>query len=557
MKSVIKEIHMDLDNHITFKKNDKVKDLLEKYPSEVDVFYEDGLYFLLAMSDGNLEILEMLLQYFTKNHPEYDKDTEESLKTRKRLSEVLQNAVERHGASEEIERLIEPYLYFEASGTGAEQTESLKRSLGRQDLETTKADKEVEEDQDLPEVIPEIQSSLKLEKVERCKGIEVQVESTKVSNLPSSITAATAGSDSRSEAVVDRVKCIFAEPPPQKPESSDDLQTESGSSSGELPSSDRIDSHLEEARHESTTWFPGVPGVLKNAFKYGIGYFGYDSRTSESERFIRKFSNPEHDQIGIEKCLKGHVHITIFEPTPCKSCKNHHQQQHYAIPEQECYKVIQKAIIEKDKWMTVNVLERISKECILKQKIEYEKIIRLAIKRDVASTETVKVLLEVDHEFATISDKGGFTILHIAVKSNNKELAELIIEKAPKTLSHVDKWGQTALHWAADNWNEEIVRLLISKMSEEDILKESYENYHKAICFAKTKTMKKKMISLIQDKDIYFPDEEGEYEPEDLLDDLEFMAPKYVSKDGAPKGLNEIVIQYLDSDEYREALGDG
>ncbi|EAX95794.1 ankyrin repeat protein, putative [Trichomonas vaginalis G3] len=77
-------------------------------------------------------------------------------------------------------------------------------------------------------------------------------------------------------------------------------------------------------------------------------------------------------------------------------------------------------------------------------------------------------------------DKFGETALHVAVRNNCKETAEILISYGAN-VNEKDEYGKTALHYAAENNDKEIVEVLISHGAN---INEKDKNGVKAICIA-------------------------------------------------------------------------
>jgi hypothetical protein len=79
----------------------------------INVLYENGFFFSYAISKGNIEICQALLDYFeTKQFPKKNLQYEEA---RNKLVEVLENIVEEMDISSEMKKVLSPYITFEGS----------------------------------------------------------------------------------------------------------------------------------------------------------------------------------------------------------------------------------------------------------------------------------------------------------------------------------------------------------------------------------------------------------------------------------------------------------
>ena len=89
-----------------------VKQLLNIF-DDVDVLYNEGIFFDFAISKGNTDILEALLTYFeNKQFPEKNNDYEEA---KTKLIKLLKNAIDQVDLPARIKELLNPYIDFEES----------------------------------------------------------------------------------------------------------------------------------------------------------------------------------------------------------------------------------------------------------------------------------------------------------------------------------------------------------------------------------------------------------------------------------------------------------
>ena len=90
----------------------RVQELLDLF-DDIDILYENGVFFDLAISKGNVEICKSLLNYFeTKQFPIKNSKYQEA---REKLVEILENATDSVELSPEIKEVLSPYIDFESS----------------------------------------------------------------------------------------------------------------------------------------------------------------------------------------------------------------------------------------------------------------------------------------------------------------------------------------------------------------------------------------------------------------------------------------------------------
>ena len=89
-----------------------VKQLLEIFDN-IDILYENGIFFDFAISKGNVEICKALITYFEdKQFPIKSTEYQEA---KDKLIEILENATDSVDLSLEMKQILAPYVDFEGS----------------------------------------------------------------------------------------------------------------------------------------------------------------------------------------------------------------------------------------------------------------------------------------------------------------------------------------------------------------------------------------------------------------------------------------------------------
>ena len=90
-----------------------IKTILEIF-NEIDVLYENGIFFEFALSKGNnVDVCKALLSYFeNKQFPEKNREYEEA---KGKLIEILENITSDMDISSEMQKVLSPYIDFEDS----------------------------------------------------------------------------------------------------------------------------------------------------------------------------------------------------------------------------------------------------------------------------------------------------------------------------------------------------------------------------------------------------------------------------------------------------------
>lgn len=102
--------YIKLSNYISWEDTKEVKKLLEK-ESDIDLTYKEGLFFKLAIKHNNKELFNTLLEHFEKIQlKEKDIDSIEYKLLKYELRKILEEAIDSFEISEEMEKMLAPYL---------------------------------------------------------------------------------------------------------------------------------------------------------------------------------------------------------------------------------------------------------------------------------------------------------------------------------------------------------------------------------------------------------------------------------------------------------------
>lgn len=94
---------------------EKTTELLEQYPNEIDLTYNEGRMFRLAISGESSELVNILLSFYKETQLKGDIESVEYKKANYMLRNILQEAEESFEITPEIYKVIEPYLSTEES----------------------------------------------------------------------------------------------------------------------------------------------------------------------------------------------------------------------------------------------------------------------------------------------------------------------------------------------------------------------------------------------------------------------------------------------------------
>jgi len=153
-----------LSNYCRWNDNKSVMEVLNQN-LDIDLTYNDNVYFRLAFKNNNVEMLNSLLDYYEKTQLQGDSNTLEYKVTKHKLQQVLQNAINSVDISKEMQIVLDKYLpkeedsdqelddlediqlpYFSNNSASAELTENnLKRldEYHNQELELAGKDHQI------------------------------------------------------------------------------------------------------------------------------------------------------------------------------------------------------------------------------------------------------------------------------------------------------------------------------------------------------------------------------------------------------------------------------
>jgi hypothetical protein len=108
MEVIMKNIM--LSDYCRWNQPDKVKKLLEDSGKDIDITYDDGNFFRLAISKSSTEILNTLLNHFETTKLTGDKESISYKAAHYKLREILEKIVDEVDISPEIQKILNKYL---------------------------------------------------------------------------------------------------------------------------------------------------------------------------------------------------------------------------------------------------------------------------------------------------------------------------------------------------------------------------------------------------------------------------------------------------------------
>jgi hypothetical protein len=112
------EDYIQLSDRISWKNVSLVSNILNKN-IDLDLTYNEGEFFTLAIENNSVEIIKTLLDYFNENHlSKYTSGSTEYLLLKNKMRDILEVAIEDVSLSEEMKEMLSPYIDFEGSEHG-------------------------------------------------------------------------------------------------------------------------------------------------------------------------------------------------------------------------------------------------------------------------------------------------------------------------------------------------------------------------------------------------------------------------------------------------------
>lgn len=107
MKNII--THIKLSNYCSWDQSENVDRILNQ-STDIDLTYNDNIYFKLTIKHNNTKILGILLNYYEKTQLQGDSNSLEYKIAKHKLQTVLQEAVNSVDISEEMQIVLDKYL---------------------------------------------------------------------------------------------------------------------------------------------------------------------------------------------------------------------------------------------------------------------------------------------------------------------------------------------------------------------------------------------------------------------------------------------------------------
>lgn len=102
--------YISLADRIGAKKHSMVLNILNKN-KDLDVMYEDGTFFITAIEQNSYDIVNTLLEYFRNNQlSKYEPRSLEFSILKKKMYDIIELAIEDVKLTEEMEKVLAPYL---------------------------------------------------------------------------------------------------------------------------------------------------------------------------------------------------------------------------------------------------------------------------------------------------------------------------------------------------------------------------------------------------------------------------------------------------------------
>lgn len=111
--------YINLGNNISSGNYTAVKGILDTNPM-LNILHRDGTFIIRAIENNQLEIVQLLIQYFEKNQL-----SSNDLKLKYEMQSIIDTVVEDTTLSPELEKILKPYLLNQGSTTDSNSGEKL------------------------------------------------------------------------------------------------------------------------------------------------------------------------------------------------------------------------------------------------------------------------------------------------------------------------------------------------------------------------------------------------------------------------------------------------
>ena len=102
--------HIKLSDYISWDDNDKVVKMLNQH-SDIDLTYDDGIFFKLAVKHNNVKIVKELFGYLNRTKLQIKEiDSIDYKLAKSKISQILQDAENSFEVSEEMQQVLAPYV---------------------------------------------------------------------------------------------------------------------------------------------------------------------------------------------------------------------------------------------------------------------------------------------------------------------------------------------------------------------------------------------------------------------------------------------------------------
>ena len=93
--------------------NKEIKKLLKRNPGVLDMLYDDGMYFLCAVSKNNHVLVKALLEYYKNSKLNRDPETYEHKFAKLKIIDAIQSCLNAFNISDEMKEVLQPYMVEE------------------------------------------------------------------------------------------------------------------------------------------------------------------------------------------------------------------------------------------------------------------------------------------------------------------------------------------------------------------------------------------------------------------------------------------------------------
>jgi len=121
--------YIKLSNYCRWNQNENVIRVLNEYPN-IDIKHKNGEVFMFAIQNNNIEMLNMLLEYYKKIQLQGDYERLEYKVAKYKLQEILKDAIAMFDISKEVQEVLDKYIPKEEGSDSEQELDDIEDFMG-------------------------------------------------------------------------------------------------------------------------------------------------------------------------------------------------------------------------------------------------------------------------------------------------------------------------------------------------------------------------------------------------------------------------------------------